>query len=129
NVENPANKHGLQVWTEVELSIPCDQGTTLQIGAAVLAEFNQPKAPGTITVKGHVRDRAGHWQQGWKVRAGDRIAITDHPNDRPRHVHETSWNHGSLTLTIAVDSTFQRIEAYFDRVASAVQAAGLQSPF
>ncbi len=82
NPANPATTHGIDGWTWISLAAPTTASAAVQIGHAALAEFNQPKAPGTITLEGHVRDRAGHWQQGWKVRAGDTIAITDHPTTR-----------------------------------------------
>jgi hypothetical protein len=122
---NPANTHGLQRWFKLSLSSPTTTDAALQIGRAALAEYNAPKAPGTINMTGHVRDRAGHWQQGWKVRAGDTIAITDHPNDSPRLVTETSWNHDSKQLTVTTDSANARIDAVLDRVGVALSAAGL----
>lgn len=125
NPDNPASMHGIQRWTNITLSNPTTTDSAVQIGRAALAEFNQPKAPGTINITGHVRDRAGHWQQGWKVRAGDTIAITDHPNDSPRLITETSWNHDSKQLTVTVDSTSKRLDALFDRLGVALSAAGL----
>lgn len=122
---NPANQHGLTVWTKIALSIPTTAEAALQIGRTALAEFNAPKAPGTIRVKGHIRDRAGHWQQAWKVRAGDMISITDHPNDAPRLVTETGWNHEAKELTVTVDSTAKRLDAVLDRIGVALTAAGL----
>jgi hypothetical protein len=124
---NPANVHGLKVWTEIQLSTPTTPEAAVQIGRLALAEFNQAKAPGSITVKGHIRDRAGNWQPAWKVRAGETVAITDHPNDRPRIIGETTWNHDALELTIAVDSTLQRVDAILDRQTTALQAANLLS--
>lgn len=123
--ENPATRHGLQRWTKISLSSPTTGAAAIQIGRAALAEFNAPKAPGTITVTGHVRDRAGHWQPGWKVRAGDMVAITDHPNDSPRLVTETAWNHDSKQLTITVDSSAKRLDAVLDRIGLALTAGGL----
>ncbi len=125
NPDNPANSHGLTLWEKLSLSSPTTAEAALQIGKTALVEFNQPKAPGTITVEGHLRDRAGHWQQGWKVRAGDTIAITDHPNDAPRLVTETSWNHDTKQLTITVDSANKRLDAVLDRVGLALQAGGI----
>jgi hypothetical protein len=76
----------------------------LQFGRMKLADSNQAKEAGTITVQGHIRDRAGHWQPVWKVRAGDTVAITDFPNARPRLIVETSYDHSSYTLNMSVDS-------------------------
>lgn len=122
---NPYNAHGIQHWADVTLSTPDSLKGALQYGRAALAELNQAKAPGSITVQGHIRDRAGHWQPVWKVRSGDRIATVDHPNDRPRRVVETDYQHDSKTITIAVDSTFKRLDAAVDRVTTALTAASL----
>lgn len=122
---NPANIHGLKIWTTYQITVPTTPDAAIQFGRAALAEFNAPKAPGTITVSHHIKDRAGHWQQGWKVRAGDRVAITDHPNDRPRLVHETSWDHDAKTLTISVDAPARQLPAVIDRVQTALVAANL----
>lgn len=122
---NPYNIEGYPHWTELQLSFPCVQADAIQFGIAALAEFNSPKAPGTITVKGHIRDRAGHWQPAWKVRCDDRIAITNYPNDRPRLIVETDYQHDDHSMTIAVDDTFQRIDAVFDRITTALKNANL----
>lgn len=123
--DNPVNTHGLTRWQKISLSSPTTTDAAVQIGKSALAEFNSPKAPGTITVNGHLRDRAGHWQQGWKVRAGDTIAITDHPNDSPRLITETSWDHSSKQLTVTVDSTAKRLDAVLDRIGLALTAGGI----
>lgn len=127
SVENPLNQHGDDGWTELALSTPTIKDAALEAGRAALAEHNQPKAPGTITVRGHVRNRQGHWQPVWKVRAGDRVVISSSSSlsDRPRMIQETTYTHDGQTATIAVDSTFKRLEAVFDRLASAVSAAGI----
>lgn len=122
---NPANLAGIQRWAKIQLSSPTTRDSAVQIGRAALAEFNQPKSPGTISVVGHVKDRAGHWQPAWKVRAGDTIAITDHPNNTPRLITETQWNHDSKELQVTVDSVSKKLDASFDRLATALGAAGL----
>jgi hypothetical protein len=91
----------------------------------VLADRNRPREPGTITVRGYIRDRAGNLQPVSKVRAGERIAITNFANDRPRLIRETDYDDDSKGLRIAVDNTFQTMEALFDRVQNALSARGL----
>lgn len=125
NQQNPVNIAGYARWTEIEISTPVTRDEAVQFGRAALSEFNEPKAPGTIKVTGHIRDRAGRWQPVWKVRADDRIAITDHPNDRPRLIVETDYTHDDHSLSIAVDAPFARIDAVLDRVNDALSAAGL----
>lgn len=126
--DNPANLNGLKLYTTLTLSVPTTKEGALQIGRVYLAEFNQAQAPGTITVMGHVRDRAGHLQQGWKVRSSDRLTITDLPNDRVRVVGETTWDGDAKRLTIAVDSSFKRLDAILARLGVAVEASGLSLP-
>lgn len=127
NPSNPANIAGYPRWTELTLSTPVTTAMAVQFGVAALAEFNLPKAPGTIGVTGHIRDRAGHWQPVWKVRADDRVAITDHPNDRPRLVVETNYTHDGHALSISVDAPAATIDAVFDRLSLAIDTAGLGS--
>lgn len=129
-VENPANQHGLQVWTEYNLSAPATRDAALQIGRAALAEYNQPQAPGSITVGPYVRDRAGHWQPYWKIRANDRVAITSSMSlsDRPRVIQEVSHSQtpdGGGRAVMAVDSTFRTLPAVLDRIGTALTAANL----
>lgn len=125
---NPANENGEQLYTPLSLSVPTTKEGAIQIGRAYLAEFNQPKAPGTITVKGHIRDRAGHWRPGWMVRSSDRLIISDMPNDRVRVVHEASWDHETKTVKIAVDSTIKELDAILARFGIALEAANLNLP-
>jgi hypothetical protein len=112
----------------LSLSVPTTEEGALQIGRVYLNEFNQAKSPGSITFQGHLRDRAGHWQQGWKVRASDRLIISDLPNDRVRVVAETDWNHDSKQGTIAVDSSFKRLDAILARLGVQIEASGLSLP-
>jgi hypothetical protein len=126
--DNPANLNGRKLYTPMSLSVPTTQEGAIQIGRTFLAEFNQAAAPGTITVKGHVRDRAGHWQQAWKVRAGDRIVLSNQPNDSVRVVGETSWDHKTKTLTIAVDSSLKRLDPILARLGVAIEASNLALP-
>ena len=127
--ENPANRRGIDHWDEISLSSPTTADGAVQIGRAALAEKNTPKGQGTITIKGHIKDRAGHWQQGWKVRAGDRVAIVSSTSlsDRPRLISETNYDHGDGggTLTISVESPPPRIDAVLDRIQTALAAANL----
>lgn len=127
--DNPANLAGRHLYPTLRLSVPTTKEGALQMGRAYLSEFNQAQAPGSITVGGgYVRDRAGHWQQGWKVRASDRLLITDMPNDSVRIVGETDWQHDAKRLTIAVDTSFKRLDAILARLGVAVEASGLALP-
>lgn len=122
---NPWNQWRIDHFDEVSLSTPTTAAQALQMGRARLGDTNTPKNPGTISVTGHLKDRAGHWQQGWKVRAGDTIRITNFPNDQPRLVHEATWDGDTKTLTLAVDAPPSTLDAYQDRVSNALAARGL----
>jgi hypothetical protein len=123
--DNPWNKQGIDHWDEVPLSTPTLQAQALQIGRAVLADRNRPKAPGTITVQGYIRDRAGNQQPAWKVRAGDTVSVTNFPNDAPRLIHETSYDDSTKTLTLSIDAPASALDALFDRIGNAFTARGL----
>jgi hypothetical protein len=125
SISNPWNEQKIPRWDEIALSTPTTQATALQIGRAALGENNRPKAPGTITVKGYIRDRAGIEQPVWKVRAGDTIAITNFPNDSPRLIVETDYDDNEKGLKIAVDRPFRALDAIIDRLGSAAGARGL----
>ena len=127
SVENPANRHGDDIRTTLELSHPATKDDAIELGRVALAEFNQPRGIGEINVRGHIRDRQGNWQPVWKVRADDRIAITSSTSlsDRPRLIGETSYQHDGHRLTVAVDSTLPRLDAVLDRVGTALQAENL----
>ena len=62
-----------------------------------LAEFNVAKHKGTATVRGYIKDRAGNLQPVWKVRAGDRVVITDIVDEEVHVVTETDYGHDDKT--------------------------------
>lgn len=126
-VDNPFTAHGYNGWRAYQVSVPTTQDAALQLGRAALAEFNQPQAPGSITIGPHVRDRAGHPQQVWKVRAGQRVAITSSTSlsDRPRLISETTYDHDSRKVTISLDGGVKRLDAVIDRLSVALAAANL----
>lgn len=123
--QNPATLEGIQAWEDLTLSIPTTRAAAIEIARIRLAESNQPKAPGSITVTGRVRDRAGALHPVWRVRAGDRVAIVDHPNDRPRLIAETSYTHDGRRLSMALEEPFRRLDAILDRQQAALSAANL----
>lgn len=125
NPDNPANLAGEKYWQELTLSWPSSRGDAIQIGRAALAEFNRPKASGRVSLQGHVRDRGGNWQPVWKMRAGQRLVITDFPNDSIRLIQETDYNHDSYRIGVDVENPTQRVDALFDRITDALAANGL----
>lgn len=125
STENPWNQHGIDHWDEIKLSAPVIPATATELGVAALADSNRPRTPGTITVRGYIRDRAGNRQPCWKVRAGQTISITNFPNDSPRLIVETDYDDETKTVRLAIDQPFALLDAYLDRQANALQAAGL----
>lgn len=123
--DNPANIQGEQLWKPLELPFPASQGNALQYGRVKLAEALAPQGIGTIEVEGHVRDRAGHWQPAYMMRPGETVAVMNHPNDRPRLIVESDYDDTTKRMRLAIDSTFQLLEAYFDRTLMAIAAANL----
>jgi hypothetical protein len=69
---NPWNTHGINAWKPITLSTPALLAQAVLLGQAALADQNRPKTPGTITVKGYVRDRAGNPQPGGRSGPGTR---------------------------------------------------------
>jgi hypothetical protein len=124
---NPWNQLGVAGWTPLPLPYPTIEAQALQIGSVALAEFNRPKAPGQITLNSdEILDGDGHTQAAWKVRAGQTISITNHPNDRPRLISETSWDEDSKTLGITLEQPSSRVDAVLGRVQSVLAGRGLQ---
>lgn len=122
---NDFNRHGIPHPDELQLSAPTLEAQALQIGRAILIQRNTPKTPGTMTVRGHIRDRVGNWQPVWKIRAGDLISVTNFPNDSPRLVHDALYNDDDKTVTLAIDAPADALDAYLDRLSVALQARGL----
>ncbi len=130
SIDNPANMLGRRVFgTPFEIPFPTTQANALELGRLRLIEDNRPKAPGQFTASHYVRDRAGVLQPAWQVRAGDRIRITSSPNvtDAPRLIGETTYSHDSRSVSITVDGTARVIDAFLDRMDTALLAAGLKS--
>jgi hypothetical protein len=126
SVENPANAWGRDKWgAPYVLSAPCTENMALAAGQQKLAEDNAPKEAGDITVTGHVRDRAGHWQPAYKMRAGETVAITDSANPRPRRISQTSYGHDGYQQTVSVDNSLNEVEAFLDFYGAGLQAANL----
>lgn len=125
SLENPWNANGIEHWDELELSTPTIAAQAVEIARIRLGENNRPKQPGGITVTGYIYDTAGNLQPGWKVRAGDTVALVNFPADNPRLIQETSWDDQSKTLTMSVDNPAGTLDAYLDRLSSGLNANGL----
>jgi hypothetical protein len=123
---NPVNRTaGYPVWTEQTLSTPCTYEDAVAIGVALLAEFNQPKAPGTITLGSWVTDRFGVQWPSHMVRSMQTVAVEDFPNDRARLITSTDYSDESRTMQIGVEGGVFRVDAWLDRLATAAAARNL----
>jgi len=122
---NPANLAGIDRWTEYSISDPTLAADALQIGRAALGEASRPKAPGEFTIGPYIRDRHGNWQPGSRVRAGQRVVVSDHPNDAPRRIQDTTWNDQEKSLRITTDNVSQRLEGFIARRSLGRSTAGL----
>lgn len=127
SVENSATRARRKIYKGYQITSPTTLDAALQIGRQALAEMNAPKQPGSLTKSFYIRDRAGHPQPVWKVRAGDRIVITSSAaySDRPRMINETSYSHDGQTVTIGVDAALPRLEGIAHRQQVALAAANL----
>ncbi len=123
--DNPATLTGEARWYPCDLAYPVAEADAVQYGRATLAEAIRAKSPVQITAGYYVRDRAGNPQPAWKVRCGERIAITDHPNDAPRRIIDTSYTHDGRGLVISADRASSHLSAVIDRITLARTAAGL----
>jgi hypothetical protein len=109
--DNPAARHGEDLWTDAEYPYPCSESEALQFGRAYLSEFNRPKRPGTFTVQGYILDGADHWQQVWKVRNSHTLGVRNHPDDSPRLITATSYDDESKVMRISVDAPDKLLDA------------------
>lgn len=124
--DNPATRHGENLWTSVTMPWQGLEAEALQFGRAYLAEFNRPRRPGTYRLSGgHIRDAAGHWRQGWQVRTSQTLGILDHPQDFPRLIYATGWTQDGKSLDITVDAPPSTLDSVVARHAIALQARGL----
>ncbi len=123
---NPANRQGEEQWSLLAIDFPCRQRDALAIGRAQLAELNRPKAPGTITVAGSIRDRNGTSWPVWRPRAGETVAIANSPNDAPRLITQTSFSDDEpQTVTLTLEQPSSRLDVLMARVIAARAAHGL----
>jgi hypothetical protein len=128
SIDNPANAHGRRMYGQpYTIPFATTRSDALELGRLKLLEDNQVKGPGQFTKTAHVKDRSEQTQPVCMVRAGDRGRLTSSANlsDRPRLIHETSYDHDTQTLTTSVDAPARSLDVFVDRVQTALLAAGL----
>ncbi len=102
---------GLSIVPTITLSRGNTAAGAERIGVAVLSDLMRPKNPCRLTVRGHIRDSAGNWQQGWLARAGQSVVLEDYDASPPRLIHETAWDQETLTLTMDLDADSKTMDA------------------
>jgi hypothetical protein len=126
NENNPAARHGEDIWLSYTIPWQCLEGEALQFGRAYLAQSNRPKRPGSFTVTGHIQDAAGHWRRASDVRCSQTIAVMDDLYEgEPRLVTATSYDGESATASITVDAPPMTIESLIARQQNALEARNL----
>ena len=121
-----ATRHGRKVWEEYTAPHRTTRADAIQMARAKLAESNMMLSPGTFTLlSGWVKDRMRIEHPAWKVRAGQTLAYVSHPDDQPRLITETTYDHDSKVLTASVDNALATFEGIVDRWTTELQAAGL----
>lgn len=121
NIE--ANKHGIDAWETIQLPDPDSAEGAIRYGQKALERLNRQQAPTRITVKGHIRDDAGHWHQGWMPRAGQTVLPEDEEDGAPRMIHEARWNAAAKTMTLACDASSESIDAILDQLLTQAKMA------
>lgn len=124
--DNPANRHGEDLWTDCTVPYQVSEAEALQFGRVYLAEFNRPKRPGQYKIEGgYIEDAARQLHPGWEARNGQTVGIMDMIDDEPRLITATSWDDVTKTLTITVDAPDKLLDAIVARQEIARQTRGL----
>jgi hypothetical protein len=118
-----ANQWGDQAWLEITVSWPTTADDAVTIGNIALASANQAKRPSTITVPMHIKDINGSWWPSSYVRADQTILVTNQHTPVPRLITRASWSNHVLTIT--TDNAIDTMEAFNQRIGTALTANGL----
>lgn len=118
-----ANQWGDQAYLPITIEWNCSQADAILIGAIALADANRAQRPCQITIPYHAQTVNGTWEQAWKVRADQTIAVMNEAFPGPRLITETSWNSNEVVITC--DNAINTLEALQARIVGALAANGI----
>lgn len=119
----PANVAGVKAWQKIQMPDPDSAAGAVRYGQLALARLNKQRAPTRVTVKGHIRDDARHWHQGWVPRANQTVLLENEENAVPRMIHEARWNADAQTVTLSLDAESETIDAILDKLLTETKMA------
>ncbi|WP_320672388.1 hypothetical protein [Patulibacter defluvii] len=120
NPGNPAVANNTPRIKDFQLSDPTSTAAAAAIGRAWLIDQSRASRTGTATATGMVTDDNGNEHPPWAIRAGDRLEVLDRPDDPPRTIIETSYDHATRTIQLTLDNTAPRLDAIVQRFGSSL---------
>jgi hypothetical protein len=109
-----ANEHGIPAYAEVKLSNPDSREGAIRTAHLILARLNRGKSPGTITVRGAIRDGAHHWHPLGHPKCAQTVLV-ENSGGAPRMIMETKVTDPE-TLTLTVDGKAESTDAILDEL-------------
>jgi hypothetical protein len=115
---NPVNAHGIpRRWAKLDISQTTTEAGAEQLGYVWLREHSLPQRRGNLTVTGSITHPTEGEVPTWRPRAGDSVKITDGGvSDTPRRIISTSYNHGTRSISLALDNTSLKLDAILERM-------------
>jgi hypothetical protein len=116
DIGNPAALHGIPRIAHFAYSERADYEGAVFGGMAWLEAQAQASRRGTCTVSGTVLDEHGNEHPADLIRAGDKLIVSNRPDDPPRRVIETSMVHATRTNSLTLDNTAETYDALLERM-------------
>lgn len=109
-----ANEHGIPAYADVKLSNPDSKEGAIRTAQLILARLNRGKSPGTITVRGAIRDGAHHWHPLGHPKSGQTVLV-ENSGGSPRMIMESKVTDPE-TLTLTIDGKAESTDAILDEL-------------